>query len=82
MGTWGRAVLGSVLLLAGCTASGGTAAPVASAAGSAPTGCGSKVETGPAAGLGRRRVQRPTRGVPHVFGAKSSIVAACSSATR
>ena len=73
MGSWGRLVLGSVLLLAGCTAGGETAAPVVTTAGSAPTGCGSKVETGPLPDWADAGFSGDTRG-PHVFGAKGTIV--------
>ncbi|WP_405432411.1 hypothetical protein [Micromonospora sp. NBC_00617] len=88
MGTWGRFLLGSVLLLAGCAAAdptttaaggastpaaGGAAAPPAATA-SAATGCASRVETGSLPDWADAGFHGDTR-APHVFGARGDIVA-------
>jgi hypothetical protein len=83
MRAWGRLLLGLLVLLAGCTTTGGSAAPSAapattaraSAAPSAGTGCGSRVEMGPLPDWADAGFSGDAR-VPHVFGAKGEIVAA------
>ncbi|MFI6262549.1 hypothetical protein [Micromonospora sp. NPDC051006] len=79
MRAWGRAVLASVVLLAGCTASGRSetpgSAPATTVAGSpAAGGCGSRIETGPLPDWATRGFSGDAR-VAHVLGAKGDIVA-------
>ncbi|MBB5868294.1 hypothetical protein F4553_001673 [Allocatelliglobosispora scoriae] len=77
MGSWGRLVLGSVLLVAGCTAAGSPAptpgAATTPAGSPVATGCGSKVETGSLPDWADAGFSGDAK-VPHVFGAKGSIV--------
>ncbi|GAB3938585.1 hypothetical protein GCM10027614_18940 [Micromonospora vulcania] len=69
--------LGSVVLLAGCTTAGGPATPVGApattATASAPTGCGSRIETGSLPDWATAGFSGDAR-VPHVFGAKGDIL--------
>lgn len=79
MGSWGRWVLASsVVLLAGCTTttSGGSAAPASATAttASATAGCAARVETGSLPDWADAGFSGDAR-VPHVFGAKGDIVA-------
>jgi hypothetical protein len=78
MGSWGRLLLGSMVLLAGCTASGQSAAPVGAPAPtdavSAAVGCRSRVETGSLPDWADAGFSGDAR-IPHVFGAKGDIVA-------
>lgn len=71
-------MLGSVVLLAGCTTTGRSTAPVGAAATtvvkSTATGCGSRVETGSLPDWAAAGFSGDTR-MPHVFGAKGDIVA-------
>ncbi|MEU7847801.1 hypothetical protein AB0B69_10375 [Micromonospora parva] len=66
----------SVVLVAGCTPTTGSATPAAGRAttASAATGCGSRVETGSLPGWADAGFSGDAR-VPHVFGAKGDIVA-------
>jgi hypothetical protein len=73
MGSWGRLLLGSVVLLAGCTTAGPSAAPPSPAA-VAPTGCAARVEEGRLPDWADAGFSGDTRS-PHVFGAKGDIVA-------
>jgi hypothetical protein len=78
MGSWGRLLLGSILLLAGCTAAGGPTAPVDTPAttnvASAAMTCGSRIETGSLPDWADAGFSGDAR-IPHVFGAKGDIVA-------
>ncbi|WP_410809038.1 hypothetical protein [Micromonospora sp. 067-2] len=90
MGSWERFLLGSVVLLAGCTtgqsatptgvaATAGAATSAAVAAGAATTagaatGCGSRVETGPLPEWANAGFSGDA-GTPHVLGARGEIVA-------
>lgn len=78
MASWSRLLLGSVVLLAGCTTTGRSATPVSApttaAAASAATGCGSRVETGPLPDWADAGFSVDAR-IPHVFGSKGEIVA-------
>ncbi|PWR04946.1 hypothetical protein DKT68_29505 [Micromonospora acroterricola] len=80
MGSWGRSVVGSmvVVLLAGCTSAGRSAtpadAPIATVSANAATGCGSPVGTGSLPDWADAGFSGDAR-VPHVFGAKGDIVA-------
>ncbi|WBB68485.1 hypothetical protein [Micromonospora sp. WMMD812] len=73
--------MGSVLLLAGCTTTGGSTEPVGSPAttsgrpaASATTGCGSRIETGTLPDWADEGFSGDAR-IAHVFGAKGDIVA-------
>ncbi|MEU5781205.1 hypothetical protein [Micromonospora lupini] len=90
MVTWGRFLLGSVLLLAGCAAtdpattpasgplttpaSGAAATPAGTPSVRAATGCASRVETGSLPDWADEGFHGDTR-MPHVFGARGDIVA-------
>jgi hypothetical protein len=82
MGAGARLLLGSVVLLAGCATTGGSAAPVgapataalASASASAATGCGSRVDMGSLPDWADAGFSGDAR-VPHVLGGKGDIVA-------
>ncbi|MEU5943348.1 hypothetical protein ABZ807_30245 [Micromonospora sp. NPDC047548] len=79
MGSWGRLLLGSVVLLAGCTTTGRSAAPVGApaitaSASAATGGCGSRVETGSLPNWADAGFSGDAR-IPHVFGVKGDIVA-------
>ncbi|MER7893277.1 hypothetical protein ABTX15_25985 [Micromonospora sp. NPDC094482] len=85
MRAWGRVVLGSVVLLAGCTATGRSETPgsapattvtaaAANPAAGAAGGCGSRIETGPLPDWADRGFSGDAR-VAHVLGAKGEIVA-------
>jgi hypothetical protein len=77
MVTWGRFLLGSVLLLAGCTASGQPATNAdgpATASVDTATGCAARVETGSLPDWADEGFHGDTR-APHVFGARGEIVA-------
>ncbi|SCL34421.1 hypothetical protein GA0070624_4984 [Micromonospora rhizosphaerae] len=78
MGSWGRLLLGSVVLLAGCTTAGRSAAPVGApattASASAATGCGSRVEQGSLPDWADAGFGRDAR-IPHVLGARGEIAA-------
>ncbi|WP_433111591.1 hypothetical protein [Micromonospora sp. CA-246542] len=71
--TWGSFVLGSVLVLAGCSV-GERATPPAAGDPSAPTGCAGHVETGSLPDWADEGFHGDTR-MPHVFGARGEIVA-------
>ncbi|WP_435205815.1 hypothetical protein [Micromonospora sp. bgisy143] len=73
MVTWGRLLLGTVLLLAGCTVA-GPAAPAADRDSTTPTGCAGRVETGSLPDWADEGFHGDTR-MPHVFGAGGEIVA-------
>ncbi|MGV9213599.1 hypothetical protein ACTFTM_17235 [Micromonospora sp. RB23] len=75
--TWGRVLLGSVLLLVGCTAGGQpatTAGEPASPSMRAATGCAGRVETGSLPDWADEGFHGDAR-MPHVFGARGEIVA-------
>ncbi|GHJ55084.1 hypothetical protein Nm8I071_43910 [Nonomuraea sp. TT08I-71] len=81
MGSWGRLLLASVVVVAGCTATGApvtetTPAPAtpATPAASAPTGCAGRVEEGRLPDWADAGFSGDAR-APHVFGAKGEIVA-------
>ncbi|RLP84379.1 hypothetical protein EAD89_26175 [Micromonospora sp. BL4] len=75
MGSWGRLMMGSVLLLTACTTAGRSATAVdAPASTTAATGCGSRIETGSLPDWADTGFSGDAR-VPHVFGAKGDIVA-------
>ncbi|MFC8616642.1 hypothetical protein ACFT9M_09530 [Micromonospora purpureochromogenes] len=82
MGSWGRVLLGSAVLLAACTTTGRSATPVRAPAtttpanppASAASGCGSRVETGVLPDWADAGFSGEAR-IPHVFGAKGEIVA-------
>ncbi|MDH6464698.1 hypothetical protein M2302_004899 [Micromonospora sp. A200] len=82
MGSWGRVLLGSAVLLAACTTTGRSATPVGAPATTAPanppasaaSGCGSPVETGVLPDWADAGFSGEAR-IPHVFGAKGEIVA-------
>ncbi|MFY1615550.1 hypothetical protein [Micromonospora sp. WMMD736] len=72
--TWGRLLLGSVLLLAGCGATGDGPAPTAGHPAAAATGCAAHVETGSLPDWADEGFHGDSR-MPHVFGARGEIVA-------
>lgn len=73
MVTWGRLLLGTVLLLAGC-AGAQRAAPAADGDSTTPTGCAARVETGALPDWADEGFHGDSR-MPHVFGARGEIVA-------
>lgn len=77
MGSWARFMLGSVVLLAGCT-TGQSATPAGAPATTAPAsaapGCSSRVETGSLPDWADAGFSGDAR-APHVFGARGDIVA-------
>ncbi|MFE9959975.1 hypothetical protein [Micromonospora sp. NPDC005299] len=73
MRSWGRLLLGSVVLLAGCTTAGRSATPATPAAG-ATTGCAAHVEAGRLPDWADAGFSGDAR-IAHVFGAKGDIVA-------
>ncbi|MFU8852871.1 hypothetical protein ACNAW0_18060 [Micromonospora sp. SL1-18] len=79
MRTWGRVVLGSVVLAAGCTTAAPSATPATTTAASpavpAATGCASRVETGALPDWADEGFSNVPATIPHVFGAQGEIVA-------
>ncbi|MET7970116.1 hypothetical protein [Micromonospora sp. NPDC005305] len=73
MRSWGRVLLGSVVLLAGCTTAGRSATPATPAA-DATTGCAARVDTGRLPDWADAGFSGDTR-IAHVLGAKGDIVA-------
>jgi hypothetical protein len=67
-------LLGSVLLLAGCTATDRPATPATRSPVSVATGCASRVETGSLPDWADAGFHGDSR-IPHVFGAQGEIVA-------
>lgn len=78
MGSWRRVLLGSVIVLAGCSTADRPATPVDAASGSAPesapTGCTARVEARPLPEWATAGFYGGTS-VPHVLGGKGEIVA-------
>ncbi|MEU2611011.1 hypothetical protein ABZ570_05385 [Micromonospora sp. NPDC007271] len=78
MGTWGRVLLGTAVLAAGCTTTTPSARPAStdgtSGAVPAATGCASRVETGTLPDFADAGFSALAR-IPHVLGAKGEIVA-------
>ncbi|MEU7924172.1 hypothetical protein [Micromonospora sp. NPDC049107] len=72
--TWGRFLLGSVLVLAGCGTAGDGPATTAGGPTTAAVGCASRVETGSLPDWADEGFHGDTR-MPHVFGARGEIVA-------
>ncbi|OKI67400.1 hypothetical protein A6A27_23125 [Micromonospora sp. CB01531] len=74
MGSWSRLVLGSVLLLAGCTTTERSAAPASTASPRVAGGCTSPIEMGPLPDWADEGFSGGGSGPPHVFGAKGEIL--------
>ncbi|MCW3840575.1 hypothetical protein ONA70_10750 [Micromonospora yasonensis] len=77
MGSAGRMVLASVVLLAGCTTGSRPATPAGGTATTAraATGCASQIETGSLPDWADAGFSEAAPRIPHVFGANGDIVA-------